>query len=200
MQVHPDLYGDNKTRMMIMWHVNSKGAQRGCYNLLCKGFVQVDKSVPVDTILPHCVYDGLPTELGLKIHQDQPTKNWWVTILRFNINLGYWPGALFPGLTQGATKAGFYGYTQAPAKGMGSPPLSPPMGFGKFPDRNFGHSGYFANMQIINEDNKLVGLEDKSWKEFSDNPMCYRVKYYGYEGPVNGYVLEYGGPGGNCTP
>ncbi|PIA36773.1 hypothetical protein AQUCO_03200033v1 [Aquilegia coerulea] len=187
--VNPSMYGDNKARSMIYW----KGAQPGCINLHCKGFVLVNNRVPVDAVLQTSVYDGQQWEFGLKIHQDMCTKNWWVTHTKGNISIGYWPNALVPGLRGGGSKVAFMGYVVGPLDAC-----SPPMGFGKYPEKNFRHSGYFVNMLTVNKTYETVGLGD-DWSEFSDKPKCYRAKYYG-EQPINGYSMEYGGPGGDCNP
>ncbi|PIA49842.1 hypothetical protein AQUCO_01300528v1, partial [Aquilegia coerulea] len=184
--VDPKLYGDHKPHLMTYW----KAGKAGCLNLLCEGFVQVDNRIPIGSVLPNIsVYDQDPKEVQLDVRQDQSTQNWWLTIPDYEIKLGYWPAKLLPNLANGGLTVSFGGLAKGPTEGK-----SPPMAFGKFPQKNLGRSGYFAEMLVYNEKNEITGLEDH-WMEYTDNPKCYGVKYYGLT-PKDGHVMEYGGPGG----
>ncbi|CAI8618464.1 unnamed protein product [Vicia faba] len=50
--VHPNLYGDNQLRLTGQWTADGL-KKTGCYNILCSGFVQVnrDKEYALGTIL-----------------------------------------------------------------------------------------------------------------------------------------------------
>ncbi|KAF5190136.1 putative NEP-interacting protein [Thalictrum thalictroides] len=193
--VSPSLYGDHNTHLITYWKgdINS-----GCYNLLCSaGFVLIENHYGFQVKQNTSTLDGIQQEIQILIWHDNKTDNWWVSLPNDStdhvIDIGYWPGSIVPGLSKGASSVSFGGLTQAPANEP-----SPPMGYGTFPSNNLKHCGYFAEMKTIDQNEYLTGLVG-SWGEFTDSPNCYGAKYFGNE-DGNGYVMEYGGPGGsNCA-
>ena len=107
-------------------------------------------------------------------------------------NVGYFPAALFSNMTE-AQRVGWGGKTTTP---VGAP--SPPMGSGYFPDDNFVHASYFRDVAFRNISGKDYGPEKFLIDRFTDNPNCFGVEYYGYQGTDVGYSLQFGGPGGKC--
>ncbi|PIA24831.1 hypothetical protein AQUCO_20900002v1 [Aquilegia coerulea] len=192
--VAPKLYGDHDTHLITYWKGDNNS---GCYNLMCPGFVLVENHYGFQVKQNISVLDGPQNEMEILIWHDNQSDSWWVSYPNVTkdhtIDIGYWPGSLVPGLSKGASSVEFGGLTQGPANGP-----SAPMGYGTFPKNNFKLSGYFAEMQIIDQNGYLTGLVG-SWEEFADSPQCYGVKNYGKQDDDNGYVMEYGGPGGsNC--
>ncbi|QCD94306.1 hypothetical protein DEO72_LG5g2389 [Vigna unguiculata] len=136
-------------------------------------------------------YGGPIYEAYLAIAQDPKTKNWWIRA--GNVNIGYYPAALFSNLGS-ASIVGWGGRTKAKVGG-----LSPPMGSGHVPDGNRAHASYFRSPKI----NRAPGEPDyipanTRTGGFSDNTNCYGVYYY-YKSDVSEEgVIQFGGPGGKC--
>ncbi|XP_050281542.1 uncharacterized protein LOC126722433 [Quercus robur] len=56
--VNERLYGDKNTRLFLYW-TDDAYQSTGCYNLLCPGFVQVDKQIAMGAIVtPYSKYNG----------------------------------------------------------------------------------------------------------------------------------------------
>ncbi|KAK1300360.1 hypothetical protein QJS10_CPB13g00153 [Acorus calamus] len=66
--VHPLLTGDSQSRLFIYWTADGYKS-KGCYNLICPGFVQVSKSISIGTSLPVSTYGGPQKEIILSIFQ-----------------------------------------------------------------------------------------------------------------------------------
>jgi len=123
--------------------------------------------------------------------QDHVTKNWWISIE--NKFIGYFPAKLFSNMSS-VDQVGWGGRTRTHPGTQ-----SPQMGSGHFPhDDNPRHACYFKLVSIQDNERKTHGAKVYETHSFTDNPMCYDVRYYGDQGPYFGYVLQFGGPGGNC--
>ncbi|XP_027941311.1 uncharacterized protein LOC114195119 [Vigna unguiculata] len=163
----------------------------GCYNVRCPGFVQVESGIYLGRRFPHVsVYGGPTYESHISITQDSVTKNWWITL--GNINIGYYPKALFSNLGS----AEFVGWGGRTKTKVGTP--SPPMGSGYFADGNSSHACYFRSALIQDASGRTFGPKPNQILPFSDKTECFGVKYFGYQGEFFGSVLQFGGPGGNC--
>ncbi|XP_058753263.1 protein neprosin-like, partial [Vicia villosa] len=188
--VFPHIYGNDRTYVFASWTSDSF-VKTGCYNYLCRGFVQTNRQYHIGAAVPKTsVYGGDIVDMPITIVQDQRTKNWWI-----NINgqaIGYYPQALFNNLKT-ANQVGWGGATIA----IGAP--SPQMGSGSFPDRNYEHTCYFRNIGYQNQTNSVYqGPDEYSARVFHDVPQCFGVAYYGQERNPYGYSLQFGGPGGRC--
>ncbi|XP_019434821.1 PREDICTED: uncharacterized protein LOC109341374 [Lupinus angustifolius] len=187
-EVHPRVFGDGQTYFFTRWA--DKTRNKGCTNLICPGFVQIDKSFPLGTpVGPASTYNGKQREMSVAISHDPKTKNWWVRLQ--NKSLGYYPEILFSNLAF-ANLGGWTGMTSTPP---GIP--SPPMGSGHFPDKSLLRSCYIRQMYF--RDNAFFNRvpEDMDAKPFTDS-SCYDVKYNGWDAKVKGYLMLFGGPGGKC--
>ncbi|KAG4954217.1 hypothetical protein JHK87_039811 [Glycine soja] len=134
-----------------------------------------------------------PVEAANKIAagwHDPVTKNWWLNMA--NINIGYFPAALFSNMTS-ADQVGWGGRTRTPPN---TP--SPPMGSGHFPDHTFHHACYFTFVSFQNEATRNYGIGPHGAQTFSDRSDCFGVRYLGYIAEEVGYSLQFGGPGGSC--
>ncbi|XP_043691772.1 uncharacterized protein LOC122642385 [Telopea speciosissima] len=188
--VNPGLYGDHRTRLFTFW--TGDNYQNGCYNTLCTGFVQVDRS-----ITPSMILDKISTVGGHQIvvkvfvHQDRETGNWWLLAFEDDINIGYWPKSLFTYLADGAKSVSWGGLAKAGSNGV-----SPPMGSGYFP--NNPNASFFQHLELVNVDYQIDHphvLESKISTRV-DAKNCYGIRYDLFK-PETGATLVFGGPGGS---
>ncbi|XP_019450602.1 PREDICTED: uncharacterized protein LOC109352875 [Lupinus angustifolius] len=188
-EVHPRVFGDGQTYFFTRWA--DKSQNKGCTNLICPGFVQVDKSFPLGTpVGPASTYNGKQLEMSVGISHDPETKNWWVMLQ--NKSLGYYPEVLFSNLAF-ANLGGWTGMTSTPT---GIP--SPPMGSGHLPDNNLLRSCYIRQMHFQIDTSKNLGpIKDVYAVPFKDS-SCYGVQYEGWNDEIQGFAMLFGGPGGNC--
>ncbi|PNX76558.1 hypothetical protein L195_g032511, partial [Trifolium pratense] len=186
--VSPHIYGDDKTHLFVAW-TSDNFKNTGCYNVQCKGFVQIESHYYAGAaIRPTSTYGGPMVNMAIEIWQE--TDRWWVSINNYVV--GNFPLALFTNL-KAAAEVGWGGGTIA----IGVP--NPPMGSGHFPDDDFSHAGYFINMGYRNVlRSAYIGPAKSSVQENVDAPNCYRVKY-DENSHFGGHALQFGGPGGNCN-
>ncbi|XP_012575261.3 protein neprosin-like [Cicer arietinum] len=188
--VSPELYNNDATHIYSYWtHDNFK---TGCYNILCSGFVQTDRSYYLGArVAQTSTYGGIMVELPISLFQDEKTKNWWLTVA--NKNIGYFPASLFTNLATG----GLVGLGGQTATHVGVP--SPSMGSGHFPDDDFVHTCYFRNVAYQNASRHFSGPPEYLIEKFNDAPKnCYQIRYNDdFPSPI-GHALQFGGPGGNC--
>ncbi|CAK8561977.1 unnamed protein product [Lathyrus sativus] len=187
-QVHPNLYGDRRTRFFIFWTADAY-QHTGCYNLKCPGFVQTNKDIAFGAaISPISTYNGNQFEISLSVWKDVKTGNWW---LRYgDKTLGYWPSSLFTNLKNAASMVHWGGeifneqYQQASSTQMGS---------GHFPEEGYKKASYFNQINVL--DSKRIWVKPRNPQNYVDSPNCYNVK-----GGVDsswGTYFFYGGPGRN---
>ncbi|KOM44182.1 hypothetical protein LR48_Vigan05g178700 [Vigna angularis] len=182
---------ESTNKIAAGWH-SDNFKKTGCYNVHCRGFVQIDKKNFLGGYFPKVGTYGGPTyEVLISITQDPKTKNWWISA--GNVNIGYYPAALFSNLGS-ASIVGWGGRTQAK---VGSP--SPPMGSGHFPDGNKDHACYFRSPMVQDASREIYRPESIMTRPFSDNTKCYDVYYYKDHGGVyDEGLIQFGGPGTNC--
>ncbi|KAG9441277.1 hypothetical protein H6P81_017131 [Aristolochia fimbriata] len=102
-------------------------ASTGCINTYCPGFVQIDTTIPLGTVLkPVSTYKGTQYSIQVDVFKDLSLENWWL-VLDNDKPVGYWPYELFSGLQDHAKVVKWGGYVNAP-KGT----RTPPMGSGHF--------------------------------------------------------------------
>ncbi|KAL6005969.1 hypothetical protein ACLOJK_040014 [Asimina triloba] len=194
-QVHPLLFGDDKTRLFTYWTGDGFN-KTGCFNLLCPGFVQVSQDIVLGAdITPLSAYNGTQYVIDLLVYKDPNNGNWWL-IYGNKHPVGYWPTSLFKNLKQ-ANLIEWGGEVLNAAKDGAH--TSTQMGSGHFPLEGLGKASYFRNILTVDRSNTFrapVGLVP-----FSDRPQCYDIRYDGSKiGRDVGYFFFYGGPGGssNC--
>jgi hypothetical protein len=67
LQVSPDLYGDNNTRLFTYWTSDAYQAT-GCYNLLCSGFIQINNQIAMGaSISPLSNYGGSQYDINILV-------------------------------------------------------------------------------------------------------------------------------------
>ncbi|EXC46297.1 hypothetical protein L484_001292 [Morus notabilis] len=191
-QVSPDLYGDNNTRLFTYWTSDAYQAT-GCYNLLCSGFIQINNEIAMGaSIYPVSGYKGSQFDINLLVWKDPKEGNWWMQFGN-NYVLGYWPGFLFPYLSDSASMIEWGGeVVNSESEGQHT---STQMGSGRFPDEGFGKASYFRNIQIVDGSNNL--RDPKDIGTYTEQPNCYDVKT-GKMGDWGSYFY-YGGPGRNAN-
>ncbi|XP_050918389.1 uncharacterized protein LOC127135778 [Lathyrus oleraceus] len=185
--VSPQLYNDGETHLYLFW----ASGKEGCFNMLCKGFIQVDRSYHFGArISKTSTYGGNIIELPLKISRDN-VGNWWLKVV--DKDIGYFPAALFSRLSTRADEVGWGGYTVTPAG-----TTSPAMGSGYKPDNDATHASYFKFVKYL----LIIGTEVDPLPlmvdTYNDAPNCYGVTNYQKTKKDFGYSLQFGGPGGNC--
>lgn len=182
-QVNPALYGDHDTHFFVSWQAN----YRGCYNLLCEGFVPYkgSKYVPGYKLNPVSKIDGDQFEITLKISQDLETGDWWLysgTIDSQTDPVGHWPKSLFSNLGDYASSYAWGGVVE-----FNQDQKSPPMGSGLYPREGFRKASYVKNVRWITRDNDIIS---NPVYRYEDQTYCYQL-----DGDDPFY---FGGPGG-CT-
>ncbi|KAF8379087.1 hypothetical protein HHK36_028516 [Tetracentron sinense] len=216
--VSPPLYGDYRTHLFTAWTADGYH-KTGCWNILCPGFVQVDKEVYLGEAFNNTsIYNGDQYEMMVHIYQvnlsfpiymiptflyffnkkkqllqDEATGNWWFVYTTDNIHVGYWPKSIFTDLAKGASKVSWGGRTSGAPEAT-----SAEMGSGNLPDGNYHHACYFRQIQLVNASYVLQNPDKYRTREIIDKPDCYDLKYYGDQGSVMGHTFLFGGPGGNC--
>ncbi|KAF1896599.1 hypothetical protein Lal_00034298 [Lupinus albus] len=188
-EVHPSVFGDDKTYFFVRWADKTKN--KGCTNLICPGFVQVEPRYHLGKPVTNTsTYNGKQFEMFVDISLDSKTNNWWVRLN--NRNLGYYPGILFSKLAF----ANLGGWTGMTSTSPGIP--SPPMGSGHFPDNNLYRACYFIQMNFQISNRKNLGPDRDIYADTYTDSSCFGVEYEGWNDDIQGYSLLFGGPGGNC--
>ncbi|KAI3967559.1 hypothetical protein MKW92_009259 [Papaver armeniacum] len=144
----------------------------GCFNMLCSGFVQIDRDI----------------SLGA----DPQTGNWWLITSH---TIGYWPKEIFSHLTNNASVIRYGGIAGATPQ-----TLSPPMGNGYLPQlQNYLKTAYMDQMKYINEKGQAVNLNPYGvLNKQATSSDCYNILFAGNLGSDWEITMTYGGPGGMC--
>ncbi|XP_024006825.1 uncharacterized protein LOC18011571 [Eutrema salsugineum] len=169
--INPGLFGDQRVWSYGFWR--GKGG-KGCYNLICPGFIQVSQDDLIGFPNPPSSYVG---SYRFSIHQDKQTGNWWLTELiknKPNVDIGYWPKELFDSLSDGAKMVGAGGTVQASPSGS-----SPPMGNGQRPSRHFKDSGVFTNVEVLNSKYERRNIISGPVDALLDSEKCYGLRFGG---------------------
>ncbi|KAI3892557.1 hypothetical protein MKX03_021198 [Papaver bracteatum] len=182
--VDPQLYGGNKTRGFIYWTVDG-GQKTGCYNTLCRGFVQVhDRYTPDAAFSNVSIVNGTQAEFFAEIILDKVRGRWWM-IIETNITIGYWPNELFPAFSQGAKHVYWGGRVQSDKDGVG-----PPMGSGQEIDaHSMFINGYVRFLEYIDKNYEV--RQPESTTNINDCTKVYAEEYF-----LDAKILKYGGHGG----
>ncbi|MCL7032704.1 hypothetical protein MKW94_013185 [Papaver nudicaule] len=180
--VDPQLYGgSNLTRTFAYW-TGGSGNKAGCYNTLCRGFVQVHDKYTLDMPIYNSSIAG-----GLQYTQTTfislESEKWWLTI-HGDIQIGYWPSELFPGFAPGAGWVYWGGRVKAGKDGV-----SPPMGSGRPMDDYAYNNGYIERVQYVDMTNNPQRPDNFEYT--IDCFEHYNARYY-----PNNDIVHFGGTGG----
>ncbi|KAF7824867.1 hypothetical protein G2W53_023011 [Senna tora] len=166
----------------------------GCYNLLCQGFVQIDRTMfPGSRVISEIAY-GSKNIVDFIIYQDGLNGNWWLIIgvkPITKINVGYWPSELFPFMRNGSNHVGWGGSTRAGRNGLWAP-----MGDGVMPDGDYTHSAFFNKIHFVDDSLAFQVPQDNQTVDIVESPKCYGLVKTKKEEAQGGYILTFGGPGG----
>ncbi|KAL0720837.1 hypothetical protein Bca4012_035436 [Brassica carinata] len=186
--VHPRLYGDSATRLTVYW-TGDGYKKTGCYNTDCPGFIIITRKPSIGSIFKQSsVYGGDKTVIFTPhVFQDGFFGSWALKV--DDEIIGYWPRELFTHLQKGASRVRFGGNTFISPDG-----ISPPMGNGYFPLKDYQKSSSFLHVKLTN--NKYQSIEAKTIIRHSDS-KCFRLMDRGYTNE-NGKSFSFGGPGGRC--
>ncbi|KAI3967526.1 hypothetical protein MKW92_009226 [Papaver armeniacum] len=193
---YPVIFGDSLTRLFGSWSIVNGPQVRGCYNILCQGFVQVSFVMYFgQTFLHSSTYGQVSYEIYLKVSRDQKG-NWWVSAgpnAGATENIGYWPNEILTRLRSSASTVRYGGYVGATVQ-----EASPPMGNGHFPQLgDYKKTAWMRLMKYTNEAGNLVNL-DPHLVRTTAPPQCYDIMFAGLLGNW-GITMAYGGPGGICN-
>ncbi|CDY54449.1 BnaAnng13170D [Brassica napus] len=186
--VHPRVYGDSATRFTIYWTADGYKTT-GCYNTNCPGFIIVTRNPSIGNIFKlSSVYGGDKTVIFTPhVYQDVFTPGWALKV--DDEMIGYWPGELFTHLKNGASRVRFGGNTYISPDG-----ISPPMGNGHFPLKDYQRSSSFLHVKLTNH--RYQTIEAKTILRNADS-RCFRLMDRRYT-KENGKSFSYGGAGGRC--
>ncbi|WZZ48458.1 hypothetical protein YC2023_048565 [Brassica napus] len=175
----PEEVRSNEFSLAQTWLASGHGAnintieaadayKNGCYNTKCPGFVQKSSLITVggayNTVSQ---YDGVQYELSVLIWKSG--ENWWLRVGEELV--GYWPGALFTSLGDGATRVQWGGEI-VNVKTGGKHTITD-MGSGHFADEGVKKASYFRNIMTVDGTNTLT---EKGIFPKTTNDNCYNIK------------------------
>ncbi|KAL0666054.1 hypothetical protein Bca4012_028758 [Brassica carinata] len=170
--------GDGANINTIEAGLQADAYKNGCYNTKCPGGAYNTVSQ----------YDGVQYELSVLIWKSG--ENWWLRVGEELV--GYWPGALFTSLGDGATRVQWGGEI-VNVKTDGKHTITD-MGSGHFADEGVKKASYFRNIMTVDGTNTLTEPQGIFPKTTNDN--CYNIKA-GDGGTAWGLNFFFGGPGQN---
>ncbi|RZC75908.1 hypothetical protein C5167_000162 [Papaver somniferum] len=188
--VYPELFGDNRTRVFGLWTADGY-KEKGCFNTLCEGFVQVHPEYFFGEPLREGTYGKEQRGFDFSVHRGSDGK-WWFIDGRDKATIGYWPPEIFTHLKNPATVVEFGGSAGAdPGKPY------PPMGYGRLPVFDSRITSCMLQMKVVAEQDGF--FEDFDWWDVQirrdTNPSCYDIIFPG-EYLLSGLIMLFGGPGG----
>ncbi|XBI22334.1 hypothetical protein VPH35_063362 [Triticum aestivum] len=186
--VSPSFYGDTFARFHVGWR---DGVQnKSCIDHDCPGFVQVSHNVGLGgRVKPVSVYNGPQYVIHILIFKDPKTHNWWLAYGKDKTPVGYWPSSLFTSLKD----KGNFSYTGGRASGPTASSDSPQIGSGHFASEGYGKAAFIKDIQIIDNNNKLVTPNEEKAISGSSDLRKYTIGNYGVDD--HGVHMYYGGPG-----
>ncbi|CAN6830921.1 unnamed protein product [Brassica oleracea] len=88
--VSPQLYGDNHTRLFTYWTSDAYQGT-GCYNLLCSGFVQINREIAMGgSISPLSSYGNSQYDITILIWKIHQSGLGFVYVLFQSVSLFLW--------------------------------------------------------------------------------------------------------------
>ncbi|KAF8085825.1 hypothetical protein N665_0645s0004 [Sinapis alba] len=189
--VNPTLYGDDNPRLFIYW-TNDNYQNTGCYNLMCSGFVQINKRLtPGYLLTPISTYNGPQVKFTVQVWKDPKTGNWWLQLNEKEL-IGYWPKELFTNLADEGASTIEWGGEVVNTKKNGQHTTTE-MGSGHFPSEGFGKASSFEVIKIIDMNDGII--DPVGVQTLVSRPTCYDLKT-GYDKQYKVFFY-YGGPGRN---
>ncbi|CAH2038346.1 unnamed protein product [Thlaspi arvense] len=167
----------------------------GCYSTHCVGFVHISSIIAVEAaIAGTSIVGGNQFDITLQICKDPLSGNWWLGMGVDFVPIGYWPVEIFTTLSDHASRIQYGGEVLLYGNTSGVSTITQ-MGSGKFPDKGFGKSASFCNIQIAQENRTLLPLQNFNFTlgytlrdsytiKKAHNQACGTHFYYGGPGPV----------------
>ncbi|XP_026458881.1 uncharacterized protein LOC113359471 [Papaver somniferum] len=186
--VYPELFSDADTRIFAYW-TGDGYKRRGCFNMLCSGFVLVNHEIPLGASLANTGR----AFLGSRVVRDpQPDDGWWLYLL--DIKIGFFPKPIFTHPEDEATIIKYGGLANAePNKPF------PQMGAGSLPDFDFEKSCHFTHMRVYDKNGEPGDFDPNIVQMRHDASVdCYDLAFYGRNHTGWGLTMSFGGPGGSC--
>ncbi|CAN8245814.1 unnamed protein product [Cochlearia groenlandica] len=198
--VYPEIYGDHRTRLTTYW--TGVEDESGCYNVVCKGFIQVNKRLFLGAPFSNIsIVGGKQFNTFLAINQDPKTQNWLLT--NGKTYIGYWPDDIVPMMSGGAKAVRYGGFTYANSENMQFyDVVSPPMGNGNKPLDDFqkvdlSQTCHMHFVKHVTQYYENVEIDYSKVEEDADSGKCYDVTYL-EKFESHGQTFTFGGPGGYC--
>lgn len=193
-QKYRDLYGDWNPRLFIYFTPDNYGS-RGCYNLTCSGFVQVNNSVVIGgRFSNYSVANGTQYDAGIGWYKDGTTGHWW---LRYNGNIwvGYYPRSLFDsrGLSNSAAQITFGG--EIVDGRTGGRHTQTDMGSGYWPYQGFRWAAYQRRVQYF--DTSRVTRSATGLYSIITDRWCYDISLRSSSDTNWNQYFYFGGSGYN---
>ncbi|XP_019418635.1 PREDICTED: uncharacterized protein LOC109329426 [Lupinus angustifolius] len=190
-QVFPKLYGGKNPRLFAYW-TRDAYQSTGCYNLLCAGFVQIDKRIALGAaITPISSYGGKQFEITLMVWKDPKNGNWWLCFGSGTL-IGYWPSSLFTTLKSPADSMLFGGEIVNHHRNGHT---TTQMGNGHFAERDYKKAALFRSLGFVTSTKNLSSIPLPNLRPFATHRNCYDIKVFSDD--VYGTHFYYGGPGKN---
>ncbi|XP_077252630.1 protein neprosin-like [Tasmannia lanceolata] len=191
------LYHDGiDPHLSVSW-TNDDYRTTGCIDVLCPGFVQVSRDLPLGTRLtPTSVYNGTQYYVILTAFRDPDSKDWWLLFGEDQNSkyVGYWPKAIFNSTFADHADIAQWGGVVYSA---GVQPW-PEMGSGHQPayERGYRFASYLGGMSWIDENAIEHPISKYSPRANIHTSECYLCEVQAAV-PGEDYAILFGGPGGN---
>ncbi len=170
----------------------------GCYNLSCRGFVQVNNNGGLGNYFQRYSIAG-GVQIELQMQWKFVNGNWWLYLYRGTVAdaVGYYPGSAYgsgPLSVGSATSVDYGGEVLADPSGSG--PYWSKMGSGFVPSTGFGWVAYQRNIFLILQNYASQWTYLNAVSTSSPVYNCYQVLYY--DAPSGGSYtshIYFGGAG-----
>ena len=193
-QVYRDRYGDWRAHLFIYFTPdNYKKNGGGCYDLSCKGFVQVNNSVYIGGGFANYSSEGAGQwEFKLLWYKDGIEGAWW---LKYGDTwVGYYPRTLFDakGLRDNSDRVDFGG--EIVNRKTDNRHTHTDMGSGNWPYQGYGWAAYQRGLRYVDTSNVYQRATDLN--RIVTNDRCYDLSLFSDDGSWEVYFY-FGGSGFN---
>lgn len=170
----------------------------GCYNLECKGFVQVNNTWTLGgTFAQYSVTGG--AQRGFDLQWKLSGNNWWLYLRNTNASydaVGYYPTSLYNGgqMSKNAQVIEYGGEVTR----FTTTDVWPQMGSGMFPSKGYSEAAYQNTIYYIpNNGSTTVGVWASLFKDVIGSNACWDINITeSAQGGAWGTYFFFGGPGG----
>ncbi|KAL2940781.1 Indole-3-glycerol phosphate synthase [Bienertia sinuspersici] len=193
--VNPNLYKDSEAHFYARFGSITAG---GCFNLLCPGFVQVSKDVPLGVIPDKYSKIGQDNQYTsiITIHKHEDG-HWWLSIDSDNKLVGYWPNTLFVrSLKNWASQIEWGGEINNPESGHTPEPY---MGSGLSARDDTKLSAFYCQIKAARSQTQYDNDPKPTEKYQECDDDGYQTYDVGYQGDVWGRLTFFGGPFATMT-